>query len=122
MKGTKAIEILLTGVMAVLVAVALPVLSRTVYAADVSNNIERLVPAESMEVELGGGEAPAWVESQPFILGTDAGYIERLLPAESQISEPAMGGGETTWMEYKPFKFGHDAGHIERLLPAESAE
>ena len=119
MNGTTLIEVLLTGLMAALLAVTLPVSTRTAYAFD-TGHIERLIPAESMEVETGGGEAP-WVEYQPsFVLSNDAGYIERLLPAEPQVSEEAMGGGESRRIEYaEPLKFSHDAGHIERLLPAD---
>jgi len=119
MNSTRAIQVLLTGIIAALVAVTLPVLTRTAYAVD-TGHIERVIPAESMEVETGGGETP-FVENGPsFELSNNTVYIERLLPAESQGSEEAMGGGESNWMDYsKPLEFSHDASRIERLLPAD---
>ena len=73
---------MIRGVLAVLVAgffvaVALPVLSETAYAADVSGYIQRLVPSESMAVETGAGETP-WVELRSTQLGRDTGHIENL--------------------------------------------
>ena len=74
------------------VAVALPVLSETAYAADVNGDIQRLIPSESMAVETGGGETPS-VELKSTAFANDAGHIESLLPSESIVSEEAMGGG-----------------------------
>ncbi|HAM50621.1 MAG TPA: hypothetical protein DCP92_07985 [Nitrospiraceae bacterium] len=117
------------------VAVALPVLSQTAYAADADSHIEKLGPAAYdlsngnpafiSEEAMGGGETP-WVALRPTVLGSDAGYIERLAPAAydlssanpSFVSEEAMGGGETPRMALRPTKLGHDAGYIERLAPA----
>ena len=122
MKGTgpTTIEALLIGVAVVLAAAALPGLSEAAYAANVGH-IELVSPAESIEAEAGGSNS-LWVAFEPVVLGTDAGHIERLLAAESAVSEEIMGGGETTRMELKPSVFGHDAGYIERLLPAETVE
>ena len=114
----KEIKILLVGVMAAFVAVAVQFVPQAGYAEDIGY-IERLVPAESMEVETGGGETP-FVEVEPFVRGNDPGYIERLLPAESLEAE--TGGGETLYVEMEPFVRGNDPGYIERLLPAESAQ
>ncbi|HAM51913.1 MAG TPA: hypothetical protein DCP92_14960 [Nitrospiraceae bacterium] len=136
MNGRKIIRGTLAVVVAGLfVAVALPVLSQTVYAADADSHIERLGPAAydlssgnpsfiSEEV-MGGGETP-WVALRPTELGSDAGYIERLGPAAydlssanpSFVSEEGMGGGETPWVALKPTKLGRNAGNIERLEPS----
>ncbi len=115
MKGIRGIELLLTGAVAALIAVMVPLVSQTAYAADVGY-IERLVPAESQEVEVGGGETP-WASIEPFVRGNDTGRIGQLLPAESQ--EVEVGGGETPPVSMEPFTRGHDTGKIELLLPAE---
>jgi hypothetical protein len=99
------------------VAVALPVLSEPVYAADFNGYIQRLIPSESMAVETGGGETP-WVEMKSSAFGNDAGYVERLLPSESMIPQEAVGGGATTRMELRATKLGRDTGNIERLQPS----
>ena len=52
------------------------------------------------------------------IYADDIGYIERLVPAESQPVE--TGGGETAGAMLVPFPRGND--RIEELLPAESQE
>jgi hypothetical protein len=111
-----ATKILLMGMMVALVAVAVQFVPRTANADDVGY-IERLIPAESMEVETGGGEV-YYTEMEPFVRGNDPGFIERLLPAESM--EVETGGGDTpvVWSE-EPLR-GNDPGYIERLLPAES--
>jgi len=114
----KGIEALLIAVIVALVAVTVPVRSQKAYA-DVNAYIERLVPADSQEVETGGGETP-WVFMSPIERGNDTGRIEQLLPAESQ--EVETGGGETPSVLMSPFERGNDTGRIERLLPAESAE
>jgi hypothetical protein len=119
MNGRKMIR----GALAVLaaglfVAVALPVLSETVYAADVSGYIQRLVPSESMAVETGAGDTP-YVELKSSVFGNDTNRIESLLPSESIVPEEAMGGGETPRMYLRPTELVHDNGHDERLLPSE---
>jgi hypothetical protein len=112
----KGIELLLIGVMVALVAVTLPVVSQTVYAADIGY-IEKLVPAESAEIVTGGGET-AWVLMEPLERGHDTAYIEKLLPAESFV-EAKIGAGETARVLLAPSERGHDTGRIELLLPAE---
>ncbi len=115
----KGIEVLLIGAVVALVVVMVPLVSQKAYAADTVLYIERLVPAESQEVETGGGEIP-WVSLSPIVRGNDTGRIEQLLPADS--AEVEMGGGEIPRVLMTPFERGHDTGRIERLLPAESAE
>jgi hypothetical protein len=115
-RSMKGIEYLLIGAVVALVAVTLPVVSQTVYAADIGY-IEKLVPAESVEVETGGGET-AWVLMAPFERGNDTGYIEKLLPAESFV-EAETGAGETVRVLMAPSERGHDTGRIELLVPAE---
>jgi len=90
------------------------------YAA-VIGHIERLISAESMPVETGGGEM-LWSQLAPFEFTNDVGYIERLLPAETMTTEAYVGGGETFQMLSAPFNFTNNTGCIERLRPAESAE
>jgi hypothetical protein len=117
------------------VAVALLVLSQTVYAADVDGKIEMLKPSTfdlssanpsfTHEEATGGGETP-WMALKPTKFGRDAGYIDRLTTSVFDLSsanpsfthEEAMGGGETPWMALKPTKFGRDAGYIDRLEPS----
>jgi hypothetical protein len=110
----KGIEFLLIGAMVALVAVTVPFVSQTAYAADIGY-IERLVPAESQEVETGGGETP-WVSLEPFARGNDTSMIEQLLPAES--GELETGGGEASPVLMTPFERGNDPAYIERLLPS----
>ena len=112
----KVLEFLLIGAMVALVAVTLPVASQTV-AADVGS-IEKLVPAESAEVETGGGET-AWVLMEPVERGHDTFSIEKLVPAESAFVEAEIGAGETASVLLAPSERGHDTGRIELLLPAD---
>jgi hypothetical protein len=110
--------LILIGAMIALFVAVPPLVPQKAYAAD-TGYIELLVPAESQEAELGGGETP-FVPMEPVVLGNDTGFIERLLPAESQ--EVETGGGETSpmgWVPIAPVEFGHDAGYIERLLPSD---
>jgi len=116
----KGIQFLLVGATAMAVVLVISFASQPVYAATVGP-IERLMPAESMPVESGGG-GMLWAPSEPFNFDNDTGYVERLLPAESITPETYMGGGETSRMLSATFKFTNDAGHIERLRPAESVE
>ncbi len=115
MKGR---EILLIAVMTTLVVIVVPLVSQKAYAAD-TGYIELLIPAESREVETGGGETP-FVPMEPAVLGNHTGHIERLVPAETQETE--TGGGEIPFVPMEPVVLGNDAGFIERLLPAESQE
>lgn len=112
----KGIKILLTGVMVALVAVMLPCALQPAYAAEYGYGVAD-VPAESAEIELGGGEA-AWVLMEPVERGHDTAHIEKLLPAES-FAEAEMGAGETIWVLLVPPERVHDTGRIEALLPAE---
>ena len=110
--------LILIGAMIALFVVAVPLVSQKAYAAD-TGYIELLVPAESQELEMGGGETP-FVPMEPVVLGNDSGFIERLLPAESEELE--TGGGETApmdWVPIAPVELGHDASYIERLLPSD---
>lgn len=117
MKGTR---VLFIGAIAALVLVmTVPWVSQETYAAEAVVHIERLRPAESQEVESGGGEIPSVLLS-PIVRGNDTTRIEQLVPAETAESE--MGGGETPSALLPPFERGHDTGRIERLLPAETAE
>jgi hypothetical protein len=110
----KGIELLLIGVMVVLVAVAVPGVTQTAHGYV---DIERLVPAETQEVEAGAGEAFIGLMA-PTAFSHDTARIELLLPAESgEVVE--SGAGETLWVPMKPVAFGHDAARIELLLPAD---
>ena len=114
MKGT---ELLVIGVILVLVAVLVPGVSQTVYAADNYLDIERLVPADTQEVEAGAGEAFIGPMA-PTAFSDDTAKIELLLPAGSaEIVE--TGAGETLWVPIKPEAFSHDTSRIDRLLPAD---
>lgn len=108
-KGT-----LIGGVVAVLAALLLPFTLQAAYADEVIH-IERLLPAESAEVETGGGEA-VWMVLSPYEKADDTFRIERLLPAES--GEVEVGAGETPGVLLAPTEMGYDTGRIELLLPA----
>jgi hypothetical protein len=115
MSRMKAIEMMLLALAAAFVVVTVPAVSYAVYGSGVTH-IEQVIPAESQELEPGGGEMPHMM-FEPSVFTNNAGQIEQLLPAESLELEP--GGGETPIMVIDPSKFTHDAGRIEQLLPAE---
>ncbi len=112
----KGIELLFIGMMVVLVAVAVPAVSQTAYAAEGYVDIERLLPADSAEVETGAAEIP-WMLMEPTEFSHDTGRIERLLPADSP--EVETGAGEAPWLLMEPVVFSHDTARIELLLPSD---
>jgi hypothetical protein len=99
--------LILIGAMIALFVAVLPLVSQKAYAAD-TGYIELLVPAESQEVKMGGGEIPF----ATLVFEKSTG-VAGLCPAETQ--EVEMGG--IPW----PAKLEKEdaAGRIERLCPAE---
>ena len=104
--------LLLFGVMVLIAAVAVP----GVYAAGNYVEIERLVPAETQEIEAGAVEAVGLMA--PTAFSHDTAKIELLLPhGAAEIVE--TGAGEALWVPMKPTAFSHDTARIELLLPAD---
>ena len=109
----KGIELLLFGLMVVIAAVAVT----GVYAAGNYVEIERLVPAETQEIEAGAGTAVVGLMA-PTAFSHDTAKIELLLPhGAAEIVE--TGAGEALWVPMKPTAFSHDTARIELLLPAD---
>ena len=107
MKGMKFI-----GAMVVLSLMIAPMMSQIAYAAE-AGHIAYLLPAESVEVETGGGETIG-VLMEPTAFTHDAGNIAYLLPAESVEVETGAGEGARVLMA--PTEFRYD--RIELLYPA----